>query len=74
MGYQKIYNVELKKYKDINEACNEVIQDFLINAMGRLELIRKNINKNSAIIEFTKDTDVFITKLKNSYEIMIIQD
>ncbi|QBJ04211.1 hypothetical protein [Fusobacterium phage Fnu1] len=74
MGFQKIYNVSINKYKNISEACNEFIQDFLINAMGRLELIRKNINKNSAIIEFTKDTDVFITKLKDSYEIMIIQD
>lgn len=72
--YQKIYNVNRKQNEDFKTFCKNFIQDFLINSMGRLELVKKSINKNSAIIEFTKDTDVFITKLVDNYEIMIIQD
>lgn len=74
MEYQKIYNIDIKTYRNIKEACKEFISDFLINSMGRLELIKTSINKNNAVIEFTKDTDVFITTLKDKYEIMILKD
>lgn len=74
MGYQKIYTVSMKNNENFKTFCNKFIENFLISFIGNVELIKKSINKYSAILEFSKDTDVFITQLKNKYEIIIIKD